>query len=329
MYFRARYFCPIMGRFLQTDPMGYKDSLNLYQSFNQNPVNFVDPMGEEIGVRLKLKNGFYLDTITGWGQEKIQNKGYPIQISENETIFVDFSDTFNKEIKWGRIITTQEGFRIELTLQEAYAVAQVINMGLDFVPIVGTIKGIVEAYYGYDFVGNNLELWERFLSIPGVTDAILSSYKIISKGSKYIDNVLPLDSIKFKGEVFRYNDPKYMKSAWDIHPGNIKSSHRYSRSGEGALYTSLDPSTAFKEVGEDITYWLTSKKRKFEGICDLTDPKIRKKLGVTYDDIASPDYYSVTHKIGDLLRKKGYKGILVPSAQRRGGINLVLFNKLK
>jgi len=34
-------------RFLQTDPMGYKDSLNLYQAFNQNPVNFVDPMGED------------------------------------------------------------------------------------------------------------------------------------------------------------------------------------------------------------------------------------------------------------------------------------------
>jgi hypothetical protein len=27
--------------------MGYEDSLNLYQAFNQNPVNFVDPMGED------------------------------------------------------------------------------------------------------------------------------------------------------------------------------------------------------------------------------------------------------------------------------------------
>jgi hypothetical protein len=35
-----------MGRFLQTDPMGYADSMNLYQAFNMNPFNFVDPMGE-------------------------------------------------------------------------------------------------------------------------------------------------------------------------------------------------------------------------------------------------------------------------------------------
>jgi len=30
-YFRARYYDPIMGRFLQTDPMGYQDSMNFYQ----------------------------------------------------------------------------------------------------------------------------------------------------------------------------------------------------------------------------------------------------------------------------------------------------------
>jgi RHS repeat-associated protein len=44
-YFRARHFDPIMGRFLQNDPMGYEDSLNLYQGLNMNPVNFKDPWG--------------------------------------------------------------------------------------------------------------------------------------------------------------------------------------------------------------------------------------------------------------------------------------------
>ncbi|MFC2155800.1 RHS repeat domain-containing protein [Acidobacteriota bacterium] len=44
-YYRARHYDPIMGRFLQTDPMGYQDSLNLYQAFNTNPLNFVDPFG--------------------------------------------------------------------------------------------------------------------------------------------------------------------------------------------------------------------------------------------------------------------------------------------
>ncbi len=44
-YFRARYYHPELGRFLQNDPLGYLDSMNMYQVFNQNPVNFVDPMG--------------------------------------------------------------------------------------------------------------------------------------------------------------------------------------------------------------------------------------------------------------------------------------------
>jgi RHS repeat-associated protein len=48
-YYRARHLDPIMGRFLQTDPMGYEDSLNLYQAFGMNPVNFVDPMGTLTG----------------------------------------------------------------------------------------------------------------------------------------------------------------------------------------------------------------------------------------------------------------------------------------
>ena len=44
-YYRARYYDPITGRFLSTDPMGYQDSMNLYQAFNMNGVNFLDPMG--------------------------------------------------------------------------------------------------------------------------------------------------------------------------------------------------------------------------------------------------------------------------------------------
>ncbi len=44
-YYRARHFDPIMGRFLQVDPMGYQDSMNLYQAFNMNPFNFTDPFG--------------------------------------------------------------------------------------------------------------------------------------------------------------------------------------------------------------------------------------------------------------------------------------------
>ena len=44
-YYRARIYSPDLGRFLQSDPLGYVDGLNLYAYVGNNPVNFVDLPG--------------------------------------------------------------------------------------------------------------------------------------------------------------------------------------------------------------------------------------------------------------------------------------------
>ena len=44
-YYRARYYAFDIGRFLQTDPIGYSDGLNIYAYVGNNPVNLADPMG--------------------------------------------------------------------------------------------------------------------------------------------------------------------------------------------------------------------------------------------------------------------------------------------
>src|SRR5690606_6473390 len=45
-YYKARFYNPNLGRFMQTDPIGYKDGMNWDAYVGNDLVNMVDPTGK-------------------------------------------------------------------------------------------------------------------------------------------------------------------------------------------------------------------------------------------------------------------------------------------
>ena len=68
VYARARWYDPAVGAFLTPDPMGYKDSSNLYAFAGGDPVNGRDPSGEGLPAEVLPTEAPGVEIIEGGGE---------------------------------------------------------------------------------------------------------------------------------------------------------------------------------------------------------------------------------------------------------------------
>jgi RHS repeat-associated protein len=74
-YYKARIYSPTLGRFLQTDPIGYGDGPNWYNYVGSDPINGIDPLG--LACVLNLVNGAWIKHCNSQdgASGSVQNKG--------------------------------------------------------------------------------------------------------------------------------------------------------------------------------------------------------------------------------------------------------------
>jgi RHS repeat-associated protein len=100
-HYKARIYDPLMGRFLQTDPIGSKDDINLYAYTGGDPINATDITGLDAGKIIDIFQAFGAGHSGSWvsdGKGNVSLTSYTGEGKLENTRDITGSDTIKVDV---------------------------------------------------------------------------------------------------------------------------------------------------------------------------------------------------------------------------------------
>ena len=211
-YYKARVYDPAMGRFLQTDPVGSKDDLNLYGYTRGDPINGSDPTGQTtvqagvagtlnvFGIKINLQVGIAADhkgNVATYGQ--IGGNVPAMLVLASKVLAGEKASTLVKDATKVMPTKAYEGLGVVIGATNASGVSELGGHdAYENASLGGGVGGTIEHSTGQDSATNDIYHGLSLTIGEGVGAGVDAgdSFGMVSKSVNPVETLLkPLDDV--------------------------------------------------------------------------------------------------------------------------------------